>query len=506
MRLRLQNYMKRHTPAERFLPGIVALLTLLPFIAAAQIPMHHSVIEPQLPDSADVAEGEKKHFWRATAEVMGFNVALWGFDRFIQHGDFSYINFRTVEENLSHGYNWDNDKLGTNTFLHPYTGNLYFNAARANGFNFWQSEVFSMFGSAMWETFMECEYPSTNDVIATPIGGAVIGETLFRSSDAVLDDRTTGWERFGREAAAFVISPMRGINRIITGQAWRVRSTTGRLFGRPNVAVRISAGVKALEFQGRIGDTHVGFASQIDVEYGDRFEESSKPYDYFTVKAELQAMREQPLLSEIEIKGRLLDREIMKSSKAFASVGLYQHFDFYDSDTIKKYDKVPYKLGIPACVGVGVLYRDGDRRRCVFDAYAHANVVILGSILSDHYQTDERNYNWASGFSLKGGFNIVVDKNRFAFTLNHSYYRLFSWVGYRYGTDLNKVNFRTLNVMGDHSAASFNVTEARLDFKLMRRLYATLSATSYIRSTRYRDYPSVLSSSGSLRAMLTYKL
>lgn len=477
------------------------------FSSGAAIPIRHSVVRPQLPDSIDVARASDKHFWRATAEVMGFNIGLWGFDRFVQHGDFSYISFRSVEENLAHGYNWDNDKLGTNMFAHPYTGSLYYNAARSNGFNFWQSELFSIFGSAMWETFMECEYPSTNDVIATPIGGAVLGETLFRSSDAVLDDRTTGWERFGREAAAFVLSPMRGINRIVTGEAWRVRSTTGRVFGRPDVSVRVSAGLKALEFQGMIKDTHVGFAAQIDVEYGDRFAvKSKKPYDYFTVRAEVQAMREQPMLSQVEIRGRLLAREFMESSEAHASFGLYQHFDFFDSDTIRRYDKVPYKLGIPACVGAGVIFRDADRRHWLFDAYAHANVVILGSILSDHYQTDDRNYNWASGFSLKGGFNIVFDKNRCAFSLNHSYYRLFSWVGYRYGIDLSKVNFRTLNVMGDHSCASFNVTEARFDFKLFHRLYATLTATSHIRSTHYRDYPPVLSSSGTMRLMLTYKL
>ncbi len=64
----------------------------------------------------------------------------------------------------------DNDHLNTNMFAHPYNGSLYFNAGRSNGYNFWQSELFAIGGSAMWEMFMECEYPSTNDIIATPIG------------------------------------------------------------------------------------------------------------------------------------------------------------------------------------------------------------------------------------------------------------------------------------------------------------------------------------------------
>lgn len=484
---------------------IIALGTL--FNASAQIPIRHSVVPPVLPDSTDIEEASKKHFWRATAEVAGFNIGLWAFDRFVQHGDWAYISPNTVVENLSHGYNWDNDKLGTNTFLHPYNGSLFFNAGRSNGFNFWQSELFAIAGSAMWETFLEREYPSTNDIIATPIGGAVLGETLFRTSDAVIDDRTTGWERFGREVAIFALSPMRGINRIVTGEAWRVRPTRGRVFGTPNVSIRISTGLKLLEFQGRIKDTHAGFATQVDVEYGDRFAvKSKKPYDYFTVRAELQAMREQPLLSQLEIKGRLIARELMESSRMHASIGLYQHFDFYDSDTIEKFDKVPYKLGIPASIGVGMMYRDVEHQRWTFDCYGHANVVVLGSILSDHYWTDERNYNWASGFSLKGGFNFIWGKDKLSLSLNHEYYRLFSWVGYRHGTDLKTVNFRTLNVMGDHSCASFNVTEMRLDFKIFKRLYGTVTANAFIRSTRYRDYPRVLSSSGALRFMMTYKL
>lgn len=41
-----------------------------------------------MPDSIDVAEGAKKHFWRASGEVFGFNMGLWAFDRYVQKGDF----------------------------------------------------------------------------------------------------------------------------------------------------------------------------------------------------------------------------------------------------------------------------------------------------------------------------------------------------------------------------------------------------------------------------------
>lgn len=485
-----------------------AAVVLFPATVQAQIPIHHSIVEPERPDSVDsVAYYGKKHFWKSAAEVVGFNLGLWAFDRYVQKGDFAYISFNTIKENFKHGLIWDNDKLGTNTFLHPYNGSLYYNAARSNGYNFWQSELFAIGGSFMWEFFMEREYPSTNDFIATPIGGAAIGEMLFRASDALIDERTADAERFEREAAVFIIDPLRGFNRIISGQAWRRSATTGRVFGRPNFSVRVSAGLKMLEFQGQLKKTHFGFAAQLDMEYGDRFEvKSTKPYDYFTVRAELQGMKSQPILSQLEIKGRLLARELFDNYRSQGSIGLYQHFDFHDTDTIDGIGKVPYKLGIPASVGAGFMFRDIERRRWIFDAYLHANVIILGSILSDHYRTDERNYNWASGFSLKGGINFVFARDLFSLSLNHEFYRLYTWRGYRYGTDLGSVDFRTLNVQGDRSVASFNMTELRLDFKLLKRLYATVAFCNYVRSTHYRDFPDVLSSSMSLRLMMSYKL
>ena len=173
----------RHSTTISILVAVITVAAglICPPSAAAQMAIKKQVAPVVLPDSADTEYYGRKHFWRAAAETVGFNIGLWAFDRYVQHGDFAYISLNSIKENFKHGFIWDNDKLGTNTFLHPYNGSLYFNAGRANGFNFWQSELFAIGGSAMWELFMECEYPSTNDIIATPIGGAVLGETFFRA-------------------------------------------------------------------------------------------------------------------------------------------------------------------------------------------------------------------------------------------------------------------------------------------------------------------------------------
>ena len=110
---------------------LIVLLTFT-FEGTTQIPVRFNTFPISLPDSTDVERMTKRHFWRAAAEVGGFNLSLWAFDRYVQHGDFSYISFKTIEKNFREGFKWDNDKLGTNTCLHPYNGSLYFNAGRAN--------------------------------------------------------------------------------------------------------------------------------------------------------------------------------------------------------------------------------------------------------------------------------------------------------------------------------------------------------------------------------------
>ena len=486
---------------------LLALLTLIP--VCAQRPIRLAVRQPIAPDSADLSYYGRKNPWIAGGEVVGLNLGIWAIDRYVQKAEFAYINAHTISRNFRHGFVWDNDQMGTNMFLHPYHGNLYYNSARSNGFNYWQSGLFALGGSAMWELFMENEYPSINDIIATPAGGMAIGEMLYRASDIVLKDNSTGWERFGREAAAFVIAPTRGLTRIINGDAWRHRPTTGRQFGTPNVAIEFSAGMRSIELRDKVFDEGVGAAVQFNLEYGDRFEvsETPRPFDYFSFNAELNLHKSQPVLGQLNIVGRLMSKELLDKRRTSMSIGMYQHFDYYDSDTISDVSaKVPYKLGVPASVGAGLMFRDVQRGHFAIDAYAHANGVALGAILSDYYHVDQRNYNLAAGFSLKGGVNVVFKRDFLSLGVNYSYFRLFTWDGYSENIDWSTVDPHSLDAQGDRSVATFGVFSARGSVKLWRKLYATVHFSHYLRSTHYHYFPTVHSSTSALRVMLTYKL
>lgn len=137
-------------------------------IAYSQVAIHHQMATPKAADSLDIAFYAKKRGFQAGATVFGINMGVWAFDRYIRKADFAYINMHTIKDNFKHGFVWDNDAMQTNMFMHPYHGNLYYNSARSNGYNYWQSGLFAFGGSFMWEMAMENEFPSTNDIIATP--------------------------------------------------------------------------------------------------------------------------------------------------------------------------------------------------------------------------------------------------------------------------------------------------------------------------------------------------
>ena len=165
----------------------------------------------------DPAFNKRYPVWIPVTRVMMNNVFIWSVDRFIFNFDFSHISPATWKENLRSGWEWDNDHFGTNFVGHPYSGNSYFNIARSNGYNFWQSFPFAVEGSLMWEYFGENTQPSKNDIINTPISGMFLGEVLYRISSNILDDRTRGINRFWRELIAGILDPSRALNRL-TGE------------------------------------------------------------------------------------------------------------------------------------------------------------------------------------------------------------------------------------------------------------------------------------------------
>jgi hypothetical protein len=171
------------------------------------------------PDFRPFAFEPRKNTWLALGEVVAINFGMW-FISYWAGNSFSKIGFDTIKDNFRKGWIIDTDSYWVNQLGHPLEGFLFYSAARSTGHGFYESFGASFLGSLIWEQFMEVQAPSVNDQITTPIGGTLLGEVLYRMHRLVLDSR--GAEPgFWREASAFVLCPVCGLNRAMTGDRYR---------------------------------------------------------------------------------------------------------------------------------------------------------------------------------------------------------------------------------------------------------------------------------------------
>ncbi|MBR3014841.1 MAG: DUF3943 domain-containing protein [Bacteroidaceae bacterium] len=449
----------------------------------------------------------KKRPWRAAAEVLGINLGVHAFDRLVMNEEFAQVKPKHIWHNLKNGFVWDNDQFATNLFAHPYHGNLYFNAARSNGLSFFASAPYALGGSLMWEMAGEIEPPAINDLIATTIGGIAIGEVAHRVSDMILDNKAKGFPRFVREFTAGVVNPMKALNRLITGEAWKVDRSS-----------HSQTEQSAYDFSMTFGDRYLADKTDLflgennpyldfKLKYGNPFDEDRrKPYDHFIANVTFGLSKNQPLVNSIHLLGRLWGTPINTGTDMKVEFGLFQHFNYYDSSPVRKdTDRVPYRISEAASIGPGVIYdfpTVGNLAR--LEQRIFLNAILLGGTKSDYYNVIDRDYNMGSGLSVK--MNSLVEFSRMGrFLLNVDYYRLYTWKGYE-GKDLATVDPLYLNAQGDKGNALLLVINPNAEINLNQNFRINVSAFSYIRRTFYKYHPNVHFNTFELRLGLSYHL
>ena len=439
----------------------------------------------------------KKRYWQALAEVTGINVGVQLFDRWALNSDFAQTTLRSLRHNFTDGMVWDNDFFITNMFAHPYHGNLYFNAARTNGLSFWESAPYSLLGSAMWEFLGETEPPAINDIIATTCGGMAIGEMTHRLSHTILDDRDHGWRRFWREAAAAIINPIQGIHRIVSGDAWRVRSDHYRYhdFHEIPVDVSFSVGWRYLADDGALfRGVHAPYVN-MTLTYGTSVDgdKHTTPYDFFDLETNAAFGGGQPMVNTLSIVGRLWSTPILDKKDMAGEFGIYQHFNYYDAKPIEDGSELtPYRISEAAGFGPGFIVSLPQMGAISkLEQRVFLSGILLGGTKSDFFNVIERDYNMGSGFSVKS--KTQIDFGKFGrFMLNAKYFRLYTWKGYE-DKDLNayasgEKDLHYLNVQGDNSNAALLVINPIIEFHLARQWSINLSTTYYWRRTHYNYY------------------
>ena len=457
----------------------------------------------------------KKHPWWALAEVTGINVGVQLFDRYVTREDFAQTTLRTIRQNFERGMVWDNDYFHMNMFMHPYHGNLYFNAARTNGLTYWESAPYALFGSAMWEFFGEVDPPAINDIFATTCGGMAIGEMTHRLSRTVLDDRARGFRRFLREAAAAIINPIQGLHRIISGDAWRVKSSHYRYhdFRQIPLDASVSIGWRYLADDGALfRGVHAPFVN-LTLAYGTSVDGESHrtPYDFFDIEANMAFGGGQPLVNTLSIVGRLWSTPILDKKDMAGEFGIYQHYNYYNSKTVEDGSELtPYRLSEVAAFGPGFIVslpKIGALSK--MEQRIFVSGIMLGGTKSDYFNVIERDYNMGSGFSVKS--KTQLDFGRTArFVLNTKFFRLYTWKGYK-KEDLdngfaNIPDLRYLNVQGDRSHASLFVINPLMEMHMAKQWSITLSGAFYVRSTHYDFYDNVKAKTFETKVGVTCRL
>lgn len=190
----------------------------------------------------------EKHFGTAVVEMAIVEFIPWAISKWITKPGWANVGWQSWWSNIQKGWEYDGDNFLTNNFAHPYHGNLYFNTARTNGYDFWESMPFSFTGSLLWEYFGEYYRPSFNDWINTSVSGINLGEMTYRVSNLLTDNTTRGSDRVWSEIFGALVNPVRGFNRLISGEATKVHPNT-KLFDVP-VRIYVDAGMRRIVERG----------------------------------------------------------------------------------------------------------------------------------------------------------------------------------------------------------------------------------------------------------------
>jgi hypothetical protein len=164
--------------------------------------------------------GAGKSYAIPAVEVPGFIFGLNQFNRHVIDEDTYGTDWDSFWKNLRTGPEFDKDPFSVNQLGHPYQGSIYYGLARSAGLSYWESLLYTIGGSFLWETVGETTPPSANDHIATGIGGTFVGEAMFRMASLLLEGGGAN-PGFWRELGAAVLSPPTGFNRLVFGERFR---------------------------------------------------------------------------------------------------------------------------------------------------------------------------------------------------------------------------------------------------------------------------------------------
>jgi hypothetical protein len=418
-------------------------------------------------DTLPTSARKSGSFWRAAGGIAAVNGLTWFYNWHVQRWAWANVGTRSWWENLNGGFAWDDDAFGANQVAHPYHGGLYFNSARASGYDFWGSTPFVAVGSLSWELFTENVRPSINDLINTTLGGIALGEVAYRMSALLTASNSRAATR---QLGALVVNPLSRAQSLVHGGSRGLAPATPQTRSTL-VAVGQRRGVGASPDGVTTNHPFIGLTFY----YGSVFDEQiRRPYDAFEFSLHLSP-NEHVVLTHASVSGLLARNTLSRSASGQLLLGLFQHYD---------YDDLPLTKSSSQSFSGALLYRGAVSRRIQVDLGLHAELTPLAAVSSEHGMIRRRDYDFGPGV---GG--------RFTGTLRHD------------GRELIRLDGRTLWMRSLYGADADHVaTVARVSaaIPLVRMVSIGGDIGLTIRHSTYRDQSAVTHRVPQLRAYLIW--
>jgi hypothetical protein len=453
-----------------------------PFAGAApEVPRPSPSVDPatgQLrplppPDGSRDAWGVRRSWGWATGEMLAINFVASMGNEYVRQANFNQISPRSFWSNFEEGFTYDDNQFKTNQLIHPFNGAAYFNAARANGIDFWGSSAMALVGAFIWECCGETHPMSFNDMVSTGIGGIARGEMAYRVSSLILDNTKRGKGRFAREAGAFLVNPIRGFNRVVTGDATEVQGNPADpLDWRPDFQLLVRTGARIIGQGESISENTntYGFV-EATLSYGDAWADNRRPYDRFDTSMQVN-IGDKTRVGRLLIRGDLFSKLVGKNH----SLALQQDFDYVDNEA--------YEYGGQS-LGPSLLSRFGLSRTLTLVSRAQAYAILLGAVNSDYsFLADVANQERIREYDYGPGVGAAVElylqrKQRLLASFRYRYSYISVSNGSVYSGDRNGYN---LGLDASHNISQVGL---KLELPLTRSLGIGAEGSIFFRRSHY---------------------
>lgn len=436
--------------------------------------------------------------------LVSLYTGIWAYDKAIKK-PFADISIATIKHNFKTGFLWDNDGFQTNMLDHPLQGNFNFNIARYNGYNHWQSYIYNFGGSLFWEMLLENEPPSINDQISTVVGGQAIGEVCYRISDCIMTPYKRSFKRVSSELANTLFVPTETIRRVINGNIWKVDYPKySEISEKPEVDFVLGIGYSKFIEKSKINNYSGRMTLNFNTYYNDPFTiKIKKPFDYFNLKLVINLNSEQPIVNKMNIDGAIWTKRKNLNRENKLSYGIFQHYDYFNSDSTEYAShQIPYKISAPASYGLGLMHKYISKELSSVNEI-HANAILIGAGVTDHYNLNKRNYNFGPGYSYKIR-STTIYKYLVKIYAELMSFRIFTPKGTTPETIVNDDNFYTFQ--GDIGNSTFNILNAGIEFNLIRRFVLHFELMHSFRKNIYKYYPEIHQADDEINIALFYRL